>query len=183
MKKTVCLIVAFMLIFSSLMSVSAATRDDVMDVVKECMPDDYEDLYLDTTKNIFANVETTEAQNDKLIEIIKRFSSTLDLTKGHSVHNYHGAEVDYIYSIVDELCALLNVSYKIVPKDSGLLHEGDIKAIIYGQHGEVIGELDGDIVKRTDEPVKTRDYTGLYTSGALMLVAIALFFVKKRIAV
>ena len=96
------------------------------------------------------------------------------------MHNYTAEEMDYMYSIIDEICALINVSYKIVPKESGLLHVGDIKALIYGQHGEIIGELDGDIVKRTDEPVNTRDYTGLYTSGVLMLAAVALFFAKRR---
>lgn len=181
MKKTICFIMALMLISSSFITANAATRDEVITAVQKGMPDNYEDLYLDTVKNIFAQIETTDEQCDKLIEIIERSASTIDLTKGNSLHYYTDEEVEYMYSIFDEVCALLNISYKIVPKESGLLHPGDIKVLVYGQNGELIGELDGDIVKRTDAPDKSLDLTGLYVTGGLLLLAAVAFLLRKKL--
>lgn len=183
MKKTLCLLIALMLISSSFITANAATRDEVISAVQKGMPDDYEELFMDTIKNIFTHIETTDEQCDKLIEIIERSSSSIDLTKGHSFHNYTDEEMEYMYSIFDEVCELLNLSYKIVPKESGLLHAGDIKVLVYGQNGELIGELDGDIIKRTDAPDKTFDFTGLYATGGLLLLAAVAFILRKKLIV
>lgn len=172
---------SLMLALGAPLTASAATRDEVIATVEADMPDSYKDLYMDTIKNIFSQIETTDEQCDKLIEIINRFASTIDLTKGHSMHNYTAQEKDYIFSIVDEVCALLNISYEIVPKQAGELHTNDIKAMIYGPNGELLGELDGDIIKRTDSPDKSVDFTGLYTSGALLLLAAGAFLIRKKI--
>ena len=119
MKKIVCLTMSLMLALGAPLTASAATRDEVIATVEADMPDSYKDLYMDTVKNIFSQIETTDEQCDKLIEIINRFASTIDLTKGHSMHNYTAQEKDYIFSIVDEVCTLLNISYEIVPKQAG----------------------------------------------------------------
>lgn len=181
MKRIICLAVALVFALTVPFTASAATRDEVLAQVKKDMPESYHDLYMESIKNIFAQIETTDEQCDKLIEIMDRFSSTLDLTKGYSIHNYTSDEVDYIYSIVDEICDLLGLSYKIVPKTSGELHAGDIKAMIYGPGGELIGELDGDIVKRTDAPDKSVDMGGLYTTGALLVAAMGAFMLRKKV--
>lgn len=181
MKRTICFILAIMLISGSFITANAATRDEVINAVQKGMPDDFEELFLDTVKNIFSQIETTDEQCDKLIEIIERSASTIDLTKGHSIHNYPDEEVEYMYSIFDEVCSLLNISYKVVPKESGLLHAGDIKVLVYGQNGELIGELDGDIIKRTDAPDRALDFTGLYVTGGLLLLAAGAFLLRKKL--
>lgn len=181
MKKIISLVVALILALSIPFTASAATRDDVLAAVKADMPEAYHELFMGSIENIFAQIETTDEECDKLIEIMDRFSKTLDLNKGHSIHNYTSEEVDYIYSIVDEICELLDLSYKIVPKSSGELHAGDIKAMIYGPNGELIGELDGDIIKRTDAPDRSVDLGGLYTSGALLIAAVGAFLLRKRV--
>ncbi|MGN0517598.1 MAG: hypothetical protein ACI4II_02610 [Acutalibacteraceae bacterium] len=181
MKKTLCFIMALMLISSSFITANAATRDEVINTVQRLTPSIYDELFLDTVKNIFSQIETTDEQCDKLIEIMERSAKKIDFTKGHSIHNFSDEEVEYMYSVFDEICALLNISYKIVPKESGLLHPGDIKVLVYGQNGELIGELDGDIVKRTDAPDKALDFTGLYVTGGLLLLAAVAFLLRKKL--
>ncbi|MHB1151411.1 MAG: hypothetical protein ACYCWE_13820 [Eubacteriales bacterium] len=162
MKKFFILLLFILTSFS--LSVSAATKQDVVNAAKATAPNTYDYMYLIQLENIFSQIHLTEEKCDRLIEIIHKIGRTAG-SKG-KLELYEEDNRDFILKYFKEVCTIcgLTYEYSLVGKDPDWTLD-NIVSIVYDSEGKLIGRFDGnrkDIVKKTDEPereIKTEDQT------------------------
>jgi hypothetical protein len=183
--KKYLLVIIFILILSSLfsVSVSAATKQDVIEAAEAAVPEDYSFLYLIQFENILNQLDVSDKNCDRIIEIINELKQSLK-DSGHTLHLYTEENLNVILKYFDEVCNICGLTYEYKPavKDT-IWHAGDVVCLIYNSEGILLGEFDGDqaqFVNKTDTAVTPVISFVLPVSAVVILAAAVFVFIKTR---
>lgn len=178
MKKLLVMIAVLALSVSAFaFSASAATKEDVVNKVKDVLSDDYAYLYVVQLETVLNVVNPSAEVCDQLIALVDKNVGLIE-DKGPSLHEYTQDEIDMLLADFDTAAKALGVTYEFVEVPKGQ-HAGDLKVIIY-YNGEKITEIDGDAIATTgaEESVSLVWPIAL---GAVLLTAAAAFVFGKKV--
>lgn len=169
MAKKVLAAVACVIIVLSVLIIpaSAATKTDLWNEVKNS---NFSGYLIVQFENAFRTVPVSDAQATQILPLIQDAKQRLS-NKGHSLHLYPMADRDYVLGQCVKVCNILGFTYDIVPS-AHPKHQGDIVFVAYDANQNVVFEIDGDIVSWTDGARQGVDYTLLYLSVGLAVLAL-----------
>lgn len=137
------------------LNISAAGKQDVINAARNAIPPDYGYLYLIQLENILSQIEISEENCDRIIEIIDELAQSIK-DSGHTLHLYAEENVEYILELFDEICTLCDLTYEYRPAaKQPHWHPGDVECLVYDSGGRLLGVFDGDlnIVKSTGSKI------------------------------
>lgn len=183
MKKIVFLLLTVLMISQILsLGAAAASKQDVIDAARKAIPEDYSFLYLIQLENIFSQLEVTEEQCERIIEIINELGRSVE-DSGHTLHLYAEKNRGQILEYFNEICDMIGLTYEYKPaviQD----HAGDVVCFVYGPDGKLLGEFDGDedtLVKQTNIAPAGYAPSAILPLFAVCTAAAGLFvFIKNR---
>lgn len=185
MKRFIAFMTAVVLLVATLaIGVSATTKADLLAEAAKSPVYKYVKVALE---NAARTVEITDEQAEQLLPIVKKAVAAIDEDKGPTARNedyiYTQAQIDAMMECVDEACAVLGYTYKLVPSTDPK-HTGDNVFMFYNEDGKLVFQYDGDVVADTDA-ASEMDTMGLLIGGVVLLAAGAAMIVvsKKRAAV
>lgn len=185
MKKFIAMITTVVLLIGAVtVGVSAVTKADLL--AEAAKYPAYANVKV-AVENAARTVEVTPEQAEKILPIIQRAGKILGDTDVAGVADKHGQyytteQVNGIFACIDEICEILNLTYKMVPV-ANAEHPGDSMLVVYDANGKTVFEYDGDAVADTDAAT-SMDTVVLFVGAAVMLAfgAAAIVASKKRMA-
>lgn len=177
--KKLTLLLALILVLSSLFSfgVSAATKQDVVDVARGMIPAGYNQLYLIQIENIFSQLDVSAETCDKLIVIAKEVDNILR-NNGYTLSNYTAEDRKNVIAYMNQVCDLTGLTYQYNTADLN-----NIQLNIYDPAGNLIGQFEFDqdqLINKTDVAVAPVVSFALPISAIAILAAAAFVFAKSR---
>lgn len=178
-KKVICALVVAVVLAVSMIPAVAAPADDIISAAKECIPSAYEYLYLTSFEAALERIDINQTQADAIVAELKATKAKIT-DKGHSLDLYTEAERKIMIDCFAVCCKQLGLTYKVEVKNSDVaLHKSDEVVYVYAGN-ELVATLDGDVVKKTDEPdLSTQKILLIVASAALVLSGATLFVCKK----
>ncbi len=182
MKKILALVMAAILLVSMAVSVSAATKADLLAAAAKSPVYKYVKVSLE---NAARTVEITDEEATAILPWVEKAVAIIGADKGPTAANesfiYSKEQIDGVLGCVDEICKILNYSYTLTPSTNPK-HVGDSIFTVYNEAGKIVFQYDGDIV--ADTAAATEIDTTLMALGAVTLLglgAAAVAVSKKRL--
>ncbi|MBR6529982.1 MAG: LPXTG cell wall anchor domain-containing protein [Clostridia bacterium] len=176
MKKFISVFFAVLFVVLSAVSVSAATRKDVLDLAKETIPAEYNTYHI-WAENILGQYDLSEEEWDEVLALLKETAAVFTEDNGKSLHQYTGDKQKFALSVLDKFCEITGSTY-IVRTAANPKHKGDNEVLLYKADGALVALIDGDLT-----PDTTGEADGtlwLVLSATLITLAGAAFFVVRR---
>ncbi len=174
MKKLLVILTVVAILACSMISVSAATKDDLIAKLGEIPAAKNETFYEGAVKFI-NDADLTTEQIDKLIPLLEEAKTILPKNDGTAARDYTDEQVDKIFDILDKGCEITNYTYETVTYENGK----DFGIKLYGPDKKVALEYTDGVIKATGiEDSNSSAY--VYLAAAVVVLALAGAFVVVR---
>lgn len=167
MKKITCLILTVLLMALFAVPGFAATRADVLDYLKEQIPDKYQSAdygYYILAENTLNQYDLEAGQWDQVLALVKGLREQIDADMGQSLHTYTETHQREVMAALNQFCQITGSTYTITDS-SNPKHDGDWVVLLYNAEGTLVASLDGDLYP---------DRTGESASAVWLSVGIVL---------
>lgn len=176
MKKLVVVLTVVAILVCSMLSVSAATKDDMIAKLGEIPAAKNESFYEGAVKFI-KDADLTTDQIDKLIPLLEEAKTIIPANKGTAARDYTKEQVDKIFAILDKGCAITNYSYEVVAFENG----SDYGIRFYTPDSKVALEYTDGVIKATGiEDSNSSAYIYLVAGVVVLALAGAFVVVRKK---
>lgn len=177
MKKFISLLLAFVFVSLSVVSVSAATRQDVLDLANEKIPAKYETYHI-WAENILGQYDLDEAEWDEVLALLQSVVATFPEDEGQSLHLYTADQQRFALETLKKFCAITGSTY-LLRNVASPKHVGDKEVLLYRADGKLVATLDGDLYPDVTGTVDASIY--LVLAGVLATLSAAAFvFLRRR---
>lgn len=180
MKKFVCILLSVLFLAMGIGSVSAATRQDVIDYAYDTIPAKYPTYHI-WAENILGQYDLSEGEWDEVLAIVKELASAIPEDKGASLHTYSSSQHLAALNALNAFCDLTGSTYLIrdvaAPK-----HKGDQEVLLYKEDGSLVAVVDGDLYPDVTGLAETTNNGTLWLvlSGVLALGAVAVVVLRRK---
>ena len=184
LKKLIAMLMACLMLvgMTATVSVSAATpKESMIDACEEYMPEPLLKEYLPLIENILAQIEVSQDQADQVIQCIKESREFFKEYKGVTLHYYTAEERKFAVDMVARICEILFLTAKY-SYSTDADHHNDMVCEIYNADGQLLGILDGDVVKKTNAPESDVNYTYVVLCVVAMIGAVGAAVAGKKFA-
>ncbi len=181
MKKLLVLLTLVAVLAFSMISVSAATTNDLIDAL-EAIPAANNKEFHDGAVKMIKEANFTSEQIDKLIPILNELKTAVPTNKGAAARNYTKAEVEQVFAALDKACAITNYSYKVTDYKTST-GGSDFGIKIYAPDKSVALEYTDGVVKATGVEESTNDFAYLYLVSGVLVVGLvgAVIVMRKKV--
>lgn len=174
MKKFVVVLTIIAVLVCSMLSVSAATKEDLIDKMSE-IPAAKNEVFYEGAKKLIRNSDLTSEQIDKLIPLLEEAKTVLPVNEGPAARDYTKEQQKKIFNILDRGCEVTGYSYEVVYFENGT----DYGIKLYDADKAVVLEYTDGIIKATGVE-DTNNSAYIYLAAAIVVLALAGAFVVVR---
>ncbi len=174
MKKFVVVLTIIAVLVCSMLSVSAATKDDLIAKLGE-IPAAKNEVFYEGAVKFIKDADLTEEQIAKLIPLLEEAKTILPTNDGTAARDYTKEQREKVFDILDEGCEITGYSYKIVTYEKG----EDVGIKLYAPDKSVALEYTDGIIKATGVE-DTNNSAYIYLAAAIVVLALAGAFVVVR---
>ena len=144
MKKFVVVLMIIAVLVCSMVSVSAATTDDLIAKLEE-VPAAHNKVFHDGAVKFIKNADLPSEQIDKLIPILEKAKTIIPKNDGAAARDYTKEQRDQIFKLFKEGCEITGYTYEVVYYEKGT----DYGIRLYGPDKKVALEYTDGIIKAT----------------------------------
>lgn len=186
LKKLIAMLMACLMLvgMTATLSVSAAgPKDDMIAACYEYMPEPLIKEYMPAIQNILAQIEVNQDQADQVIECIKESRTFFDKEGYHgvSLSEYSHDAQRFAIDMVNRICEILFLTAKY-SHSTDPFHHNDVVCEIYNANGQLIANLDGDFIKKTNAPESDVNYGAIALAAVVMIGAAGAVVAGKKFA-
>ena len=174
MKKFVVVLTIIAVLVCSVLSVSAATKDELIAKLEQIPAAKNQSFYEGAVKFI-KDADLTAEQIDKLIPLLEEAKTILPENEGTSARDYTPEQREKIFEILDEGCEITDYTYEVVHFENGT----DYGIKLVAPDNSVALEYTDGIIKATGVE-DTNNSAYIYLGAALVVLALAGAFVVVR---
>ncbi len=178
MKKLVVFLTIVAILVSSMFTVSAATKDDLIAKLNEIPAAKNESFYEGAVK-LIKDSDLTSEQIDKLIPLLEEAKTVLPANDGAAARDYTDEQIEKIFDILDRGCAITNYSYEATAfkgNDFGIILYKNISAT----EKEAVLEYTDGIIKATGVEDSSNAYVYLIAGAVVLALAGAFLAIRKK---
>ena len=174
MKKFVVVLTIIAVLVCSMLSVSAATKDELIAKMGE-IPAAKNEVFYEGAVKFIKDAELTEDQIAKLVPLLEEAKTILPKNEGAAARDYTKEQIKKIFAILDKGCEITGYTYEVVHFEKGT----DFGIRLYDADKAVALEYTDGIIKATGvEDANNSAY--IYLAAAVVVLALAGAFVVVR---
>ena len=174
MKKFVVVLTIIAVLVCSMLSVSAATKDELIAKMGE-IPAAKNEVFYEGAVKFIKDAELTEDQIAKLIPLLEEAKTILPKNEGAAARDYTNEQIKKIFDILDRGCEITGYTYEVVHFEKGT----DYGIKLIAPDKSVALEYTDGIIKATGvEDANNSAY--IYLAAAIVVLALAGAFVVVR---
>lgn len=174
MKKFVVVLTIVAVLVCSMLSVSAATKDELIAKLGE-IPAAKNEVFYEGAVKFIKDADITEDQIAKLIPLLEEAKTILPENNGAAAKDYTKEQVKKISDILDKGCEITGYTYEVVHFEKGT----DYGIKLYAPDKSVALEYTDGVIKATGvEDANNSAY--IYLAAAVVVLALAGAFVVVR---
>jgi hypothetical protein len=178
MRKLLVFLTIVVLLVSSMFTVSAATKDQLIAKLGE-IPAAKNESFYDGAVKFIKDSDITPEQIDKLLPLLEEAKTIVPKNDGTSARDYTDAQVDKIFDILDKGCEITDHSYETTTykgDDFGIIIYKNVSAT----EKEAVVEYTDGVVKATGVADNSNSAYVYLVAGVVVLALAGVFLAIRK---